>query len=165
MTEPQSIETKSSAAALERFASVDASSRNGRSAERDVLLVAFSEEKQQELAAACAEAGWTARVCEGPPTVSCPLVTAGHPCQDRLSSDVAVVMIDPDHRLSSGQLPIAYCAGCGSSPGVIVVQRVMDEMEIEGRIAIVGGTSKAEVVVAAVKALLKEPAAETPSSA
>jgi len=155
MTTKQTIHSKRSSGALGHSASGKGSTHNGRSAGRDVLLVAFPEEKKLELSAAFAEAGWTTSFCDGPPKVYCPLVAAGRACEPRTATDVAVVMIDPDHRLSSGQLPIAFCAGYGSSPGVIVVQRDMDETEIEGRTAIVGGTSKAEAVVAAATALLE----------
>jgi hypothetical protein len=150
MTKSQKVATKGRAAALGDLAVQDASKITAR----DVLLVAFPEDKRLELTAAFAQVGWRTQFCDGPPMVSCPLVAAGHACDERLASDVAVVMIDPDHRLSSGQLPIAFCAGCGVSPGVIVVERDMDEVEIEGPIAIVGGTSRAEVVVAAAEALV-----------
>jgi hypothetical protein len=166
MTESQNVQKKNGAAALGHFASQGASSENGRSDDRDVLLVAFPEEKLSELAAEFAQAGWSTHFCEGPATVTCPLVAAGHACDMRTAADVAVVTIDPDHRLSSGQLPIAFCAGFGASPGVIVMQRDMDEVEIEGRTAIVGGTSKAQVVVAAAKALIENEltAADAPES-
>jgi hypothetical protein len=162
MTKAKIVQSKGSAESLGHSASGNGSSHTGRSIDRDVLLVAFPEEKRLELAAVFAEAGWRTTFCEGPPAVYCPLAAAGHACEPRMDADVAVVMIDPDHRLSNGQLPIAFCAGCGSSPGVIVVQRDMDEVEIEGRTAIVGGTSKPEVVFAAVKALIEnEPAGTT----
>jgi hypothetical protein len=140
---------------MRRYTSDDVCTPNTRSIERDVLLVAFPEEKRQKLAAAFAQAEWRTHFCEGPPAVACPLVTAGRACELRTTVDVAVVAIDPDHRLSSGQVPIAFCAGCGASPGVIVVQRDMDEVEIEGPTALVGGTSKPEVVVGAAEALIE----------
>ena len=127
---------------------------HGNGVKRDVLLVAFSEDDRMELAASFSAAGWGTHTCAGPPHVPCPLVAAGHPCELRTAADVAVVTIDPDHRLSGGQLPIASCAACGVSPGVIVVQRDMDEVETEGHTAIVGGTSKREVVVKAAESLL-----------
>jgi hypothetical protein len=123
---------------MRRYTRDDVPTPNSRSIERDVLLVAFPEEKRQKLAAAFAQTEWRTHLCEGPPAVVCPLVAAGHACELRTAVDVAVVAIDPDHRLSSGQVPIAFCAGCGVSPGVIVVQRDMDEVEIEGPTAIVG---------------------------
>ena len=163
MTTAKIIQSKGRPEALGHSAPGNGSP-NGRSADRDVLLVAFPEEKRLELSAAFAQAGWRTTFCDGPPEVYCPLVAAGHACEPRTVTDVAVVMIDPDHRLSSGQLPIAFCAGCGSSPGVIVVQRDMDEMEIEGRTAIVGGTSKAEVLVAAAEALVENEQATADST-
>jgi hypothetical protein len=154
MTNPKIAEGSISGATGSSFVTDDDSSE-GRGVDRAVLFVAFPEQKQLELAAAFERLGWRTVICDGPSAVSCPLVTGGYPCQARTATDVAVVMIDPDHRLSDGQLPIAFCAGCRASPGVIVVQRDMDGVEIEGRIAIVGGTSKAEVVVAAATTLIE----------
>ena len=153
---PLELERPELRSILERYVSRSRTPRSARpGTDRDVVLVAFPNQLQEELAALFAACGWRVHECAGPPHVACPLTTSDAPCELRATVDVAVVGVAGDVNLSNGGVALTSCAGCPASPGVIALLRHREEViDVDGSTAIVGAGSTPEQVAAVAEYML-----------